>query len=490
MEHYMSELKVDTITTLDGSPLALPDGVSIEGVTLSGAPTTGQVLTATSPTAATWGTPSLTVTDALTSTSTTTALSAAQGKVLNEGKQAALKRTNAPVRPIGVAAGFAAAIATNFGGKFEAEAPFSRVRFAIYTQAAATNFKMVAAVTETDAGAGTGLYNPTVATTSYNALRADSGSPGWAEVTLDAAASFNTVGGAVTKGYNETVTDWVDLRSIARADGGTRPLVMWRLEHDGAVNGAWTRSSNYDAWLSEASAAPWFRVMRALTGTGFVTTLANTGSITSNGIIVFPEFDYDCQVKSVMCVGDSNIENQGGFATGEFGSWPWQAVMSLSTPTAPKTLVNAGLAGGTSAEFVSNALAEIAAQEPDVVIYCPWTPNDPTMSALTLTQQKIRVASMLAACTAVKAKLLVVTGIPNNTTTGTTDAFRLNLTTHIAALATAGLIEHIDFEATLGTGVSPNRFQATYTSDSGVHLSPAAALVMAPVVAARLALML
>lgn len=394
------------------------------------------------------------------------------------------RKTTGAIRPIGIASGFTASSATNFAGRHEAETTFSRVRFRIYSKVAATNFKMVAAVTETDVITGAPLSSPVVSGTAYTALRADNASPGWATVTTGGLSQFDLVAAPVlAKEYSETITDWIDMRSIPRADGGTRPLIMWRLEHDGSVNGNWTRASAFDRWASEAIGQPWYRVMRGMTGTSVVTTLTNALTITSNGILVFPEFDYDVPVETWLAVGDSNTENANGNAIGAYGTWPFIAAYTLSTPSKPIQLVNAGISGGTSTEFSNNGVIEISRVKPDKVFYTPTSPNDGTYSATTAAVETMRLAAIRDACWQVGARLFIVSGIVNsNVATSAQDAFRLLLSSYADTLAAQGGCVHINLETLLGTGASPNRINAAYNAGDNIHINAAGNAAMATAV--------
>jgi len=395
-----------------------------------------------------------------------------------------IRKTTGAIRPIGVMGSFTASSTTNFAGRFEAETTFSRVRFRIYSKVAATNFKMVAAVTESDAITGAPLSSPVVSGTAYTALRADNVSPGWATVTTGGASQFDLVAApTLAKAYSETITDWIDMRSIPRADGGTRPLIMWRLEHNGSTDGNWTRASAFDRWASEAVGQPWYRVMRCMTGTSVVTTLTNALTITSNGIVVFPEFDYDVPVETWMSIGDSNTENGGGYATGSFGSWPFISAYSISTPTKPIQLINAGVAGGTSTEFSNNGANEILRVKPDKVFYAPTTPNDAPYTTASADVEIMRLSAIRQACYDVGALLFVVNGVPNSTVgSAGQDAFRLKLTDYSKTLANQGGCIHVDLETVLGTGESPNRIKSGYNAGDNIHINPAGQEKIAEVV--------
>jgi len=394
-----------------------------------------------------------------------------------------IPKTASAKRMAGLTHGTDSTTTTGRCSKWEAEAPFSRVRFRIYAEgAASTNYKMVAAVTETAENTTAKLSHPHVAGTPYSALRSELGAPGWATVTVGGVANFDFPGSGAADAPKELVTDWVELKSIARADGYTLPLLMMRAQHDGTANGPWSSTGGWDTWASEASGETWYRVNQhcTISGGGHIDDLTKTAVLANTALWCVPEFDYDVPAYTVMGVGDSNLENHGGNALGgTYGTWGLQACAAISSQQRPVSWFNCGRAGGTSSIFVPNGVTEILRVAPAVVVYGAFTPNDSTISAIKIDAMKSRLASIMAACNSVGAKLIVYTGIPKTGYTAQLDAFRLSLTAHVAALASKGLLAHVDFEQILGAGTTPNAFGAGMDTGDGLHVSRAAAVLMA-----------
>lgn len=401
-------------------------------------------------------------------------------------------RTASAKRMAGLTQGADSTTTTGRCSKFEAEAPFSRVRFRIYCEgAASTNYKMVAAVTETAENTTAKLSHPHVGGTAYSALRAEAGAPGWATVTVGGVSNFDFPGAGAADAPKELVTDWVDLRSIPRTDGGTLPLVMIRVQHDGTANGPWSSTGGWDTWASEAAGQPWYRVAQhcTISGGGHVDDLTKTAVLANTALWCAPEFDYDVPASTVLGVSDSNLENHGGNALGgTYGTWGLQACALISSTARPVSWFNCGRAGGTSSIFVPDGVTEILRLRPSVVVYGAFTPNDVPISAVKIDALKSRLASIKDACATAGSKLIVYTGIPKTGYDASADALRLSLTTHVESMASRGLLTHVDFESTLGAGTTPNAFAAGMDIGDGLHVSRTAATLMAakiaPVIAA------
>jgi hypothetical protein len=417
-------------------------------------------------------------------------------RTLSAGAENALRtaltnKTNAIHRPRGLTTAGQFGSTTNPCLKFEAEAPFSRVRFRLYSPTgAATNFKIAACATETAlVNTAANTSQPVVGGVAYPAVQASVGAPGWQIGSVGGVQNFDWPGVGTAELPKELVTDWFDICSVPRADGGTRPLIMLRIEHDSAVNGA-IGSGNISTWTAAKSGNyPWYRIIQApnISGGGSVTDLTKT---TTGESTVAPwvavEFQYNAPALTVLGIGDSNLEQAGTLSIGSFGTWGYQGVMTASTPDLPMAWINAGRAGGTNAVYATNGFAELARVLPDVVVYAAGTSNDTPLSEAKLQQWKTRLSRMIYECKQIDARLICYGPIPGIAYDASNEVFRLAMRAHCLALDAAGVIEYLDFEALLGTGASPNRLKADMTGDGGTHLSNAAEALMAPMLTALL----
>ncbi|MEI4889760.1 hypothetical protein, partial [Klebsiella pneumoniae] len=54
---------------------------------------------------------------------------------------------------------------------------------------------------------------------------------GWIDATFDGASSLNAPARIAADRYSLPLTDWLNIRSIPRTDGGIRPLIIMRIEY-------------------------------------------------------------------------------------------------------------------------------------------------------------------------------------------------------------------------------------------------------------------
>ena len=120
--------------------------------------------------------------------------------------------------------------------KQEAAAPFSRVRvwhFSAYP-VLQTHFESCIAVTETAADdTQANRYKSIVSGTAYNTYA----NPGFVRVTYNGgqtSGDMTNIGNSTSPNIRLAycVSDWMNISSIARADGGTLPLILLRTHHD------------------------------------------------------------------------------------------------------------------------------------------------------------------------------------------------------------------------------------------------------------------
>lgn len=378
--------------------------------------------------------------------------------------------------------------------KMEAEGAFDSVRLHLYHREtnSATVFKALVAATETAALTSAAVSGqPTVAGAQTAALRSALGAPGWASVTFGGASSGDL---AAATAYAPTVlsSDWIELPSVARVAGetSTRPLLMVRVFHDGAANGAWNACGGFTAdtdadktaWENagprasggNAHPSPWWREYQfnTITTTDGVTTPATnvpSATLQGAGMWVAVEFGYRNRAISVMGVGDSLTE--GTISYGSFGSWGLRGCMLASSPSRPVSFFNAGISGQTSNTYVTAAETAVPIMKPTHVVYELMSPNDQAaVGALTAIEAGVHMARlqrMVRLCKANGARLVVVGPFPNNAYTVGSDAFRLQVRAAAAAAAAAGsAFDYLDVEAVLGDGATPARYKNGFAYDN------------------------
>lgn len=361
--------------------------------------------------------------------------------------------------------------------KTEAESHFDRVRIHIYNRQATTPtaFTAVVAATETAAtDTTTNLFDPVVGGTAYAAL-AGSGAYGWKEVTFGGASSGDFASAGASYRPAKLTSDWIDLSSVPRADGGTRPLVMCRVYHNGGTGGAMTifgqltsnASADSTSW-SSTSVYPWHRIWQAGTVTtgDAVSTLTTKPAALSNASI-WIAFEFASRYKglTVLSVGDSVTEGTG-HSWGGYGSWIMRACALSSSITRPVSLIQNGISGQAGEVYTLAAEDAITAHSPTHVFYPTLTLNDGDTTDASIQLARSRIQRMLQACESVGARLVMWSALPNGVFTAAGDARAIQLQSDVLEMARAGACDYIDLASIVSNGASPRRLNSFNQFDS------------------------
>lgn len=361
--------------------------------------------------------------------------------------------------------------------QMELEAPFSAIRIWVPnadTAAVATQTKVAVAVQQAagafgaaaniDYSAGDGLVNATF----------DNG-----------VASASTAGGnAIAAGVAANrptwkATDWIGIKSLARTDGGARPLLQVRVEQ------VWV-SANWKLTCPYITAAGWqdgvtaggrlFR--RFAQNVNGVSTPANFTSLTAENskwcpVIVEYQLANGMGVQH-MIVGDSISEGAG--ASDSWYGCHQRAVYELSTPSAPREIFNGALHSQIPSAYAAYLGDMISTVLPDVLHYQPYSVNsistDITAGILQTYRQQLGRAIGLAA--SYRPAVLTVAGTPCNPAfkTYTNDARRIAYNADISAQSSvSGQWYYADIASPLSGAVDANgqTNMASGVSSDNVH---------------------
>lgn len=248
--------------------------------------------------------------------------------------------------------------------KEEAEAPFSAVRMwtATFYATIVGPWKFLIASTETMAlDSLSHAYVPLVGGVSYDnilsapfAVQGGGVYFGHRPVTWNGNATCDFIShpGGGSNGTSNwdmrwKVSDWIPLKSVPRADGGTRPAVMWRMYNQGGNRQNWNlaaASTGYD--IIEVSKARYRQIQcSAVAGDSIATPTTHPASVpiigSSNTMqnMAFLEFLYDVPVRSVYNLGNSRQD-----------TWP-REIQKYSTPAVPITWFEHGCPGNDMEQF-------------------------------------------------------------------------------------------------------------------------------------------
>ena len=335
-----------------------------------------------------------------------------------------------------------------------AEAPFNAFRVGFLNGESGT-------VTISKVIGGTAPVVGTGASVFYNILFSGS-----ASVTLPAKLGTNRP--------SITWSDWLLVGSMARTDGlgSDLPLAVIRA-FIGPAQTTFSQTYSGDdlTWLANVPAAStnhgrvWKTQRKAVDA---VTTTANWTSPTQVGhcLPMVIEFAHVTRGITVLNIGDSIRVGTPADAAAVTNGDAFQAVIGLSSTSAPISLINAGIGGDNSANYTARAVELIAATRPDVVLFAPFTVNDGTPADYRIAWQLGQFSQVLQAAKAVGAKVIAVNGMCNTSLSwsAAADAQRVALN---ATLASMG-IPVIDQDYYATDGASPARF-ASGASTDGLH---------------------
>lgn len=362
-----------------------------------------------------------------------------------------------------------------YSAKFEAEGDFDAVRliWISHVNAATNNCIAVVAPTETASTATqASLAHPMAGGTAYNAVRSGTDTYGWNTVTWAGASSVSIAGSATVATPTTAVSDWITCNSVPRADGGTRPLIMWRAYHNGSVDGAHSFVSNaaYANARTPTSAnrGRLYQMSRAF-GADAVTTLGTTMGLSTDSFPIAVQFRYRRRGLSVAAIGDSLTSTDSQVAD-ILSTWLARACYDVSTPDDPVVPCNLGYSGMSGTTFLGASKTLLATILPDVAFYAPFSPNDLT----TPTQRSVwdglgRTADFLDFCVANRIVPILWTPMPMNAYSAATDAFRVYVSTEVKKMARSRGIIVADFESAVANlQNSPAKWKSAYYND-GTH---------------------
>lgn len=295
---------------------------------------------------------------------------------------------------------------------------------------------------------------------------------GWIDATFDGASSLNAPARIAADRYSLPLTDWLNIRSIPRTDGGIRPLIIIRIEYPSGSfpSVPYLGTSN---WRQPTTP----RVMKTSVQTvlGVTNKAAYTQTTNTEGSVVVPVVQYISKKKGRQgfIVGDSTKEGVGSNPNG-YGAVQ-MASYELSTPDNPIEYFNAGLHGQGPAVY-SKRLADMGSfVKPTFVTYSPYSVNDAAVGGLT-NDQIGRIYTSLAGFmdemrNHPNSTLILTEPLPNNPAfrnTGAGDQKRRDL---IADLATFDVIVAKGYAAAFSGSQDANgqTLIATGLSSDNVH---------------------
>ncbi|SLN36437.1 hypothetical protein AQS8620_01292 [Aquimixticola soesokkakensis] len=313
----------------------------------------------------------------------------------------------------------------------------------------------------------------------------------------DSGVTLPPTGG--TRGVSMCRSDLVYLPSIPRTDGGTVPLFAIRayvptegFKAMGKADGTTDRLN----WATHPD-RPWVSRYNAGDCVSSEASFVSTTNI-SHSPVVGLEFHCHSQVLTLMAVGDSQTNGEGGGITYSGASWGFEAaVAKTAAGGAPVGYLNLGSSGSNSASFQLRLDAALSAGIlPDMCIMQGFSGNDiggddQVTDAIIATASE-RLVRNLAQITDRGICPILWTAVPYNPASrdlGASDALRRAYNDRLRSVASRGAIV-MDFDAAVRSGVIDGDGQmgldTDYTSDN-THLDDAGIARVSPLVVAALA---
>lgn len=281
-----------------------------------------------------------------------------------------------------------------------------------------------------------------------------------------------------------TVSDWINVRSVARADGGSYKLAYVRIMVPGAANAAIPMhgfGSAMTAWRGKSDGMEWAWTIQ--TGDFVTTPSGMTGAsdvhnccivgvqyLTKNGATISNAF-----------FGDSITSGTGATIPGN--NWGHRASTSYGIHAAA---ANCGIAGQTMLQVLTRAKRYIPLLKPTHVWLPTFSPNGTPISAVVANQQYMQIMQVVDLCRQYGATIIFWSGCPRATSSANTasyysnsdDDFRKNLALSLGAIGVTlcDIAAVMSDTNVLGTA---SKWSSSAATADGIHPSEAGYVTMA-----------
>jgi lysophospholipase L1-like esterase len=272
-------------------------------------------------------------------------------------------------------------------------------------------------------------------------------------------------------------SDWIKVNGIPRIDGGPGALIQVRIAS--GVGGTFRYQAAAGIYKNNtipgrAAAGYWQSGNTSNFASGAWSTPGPFGAFASPCAL---EYIAQASGLKLMCVGDSITS--GNKSTGGYTSFGPLAAFTLTSAKFPVSYWSEGFSGRTTADFLANGYNFITALKPHVVTIQMWSENDPP--SLAQAQSAFQSAMHLAKIAVDNNCIpILCTAAPVYAGNSTNEVFRVANNTLVRSAAAQGMLV-LDLDTILGTGQSPNQYQAQYNGGDNTHPSDAGNAAVAAV---------
>lgn len=357
--------------------------------------------------------------------------------------------------------------------KLDAEADFDAVRLVWVNRAAnaINSCTAIVGITETaEYDTANHLSQVVIGGTAYNNAAAGTSINGWYPVTWSSGSASVNIGAATTAAQY-ALSDWIPVSSIARADGGSRPLLIYACQHDGTAENFAFLPGQMCIGNRIATSANRGRIVQLFKPTAGASAPdpAQTQSVFTNAAFeVFPIFRYRVPSLTVLIAGDSTEQNDALVKDG-LSSWGWRGCADASSTNRPVNCINVGCSSKTASEYWSRTQEIIAAGVvPDVLVIGPMSVNDtyqtnPDRSFQTGRARALEILDY-ARSSGIRYVLFIPL-LPYNTLNSLQDNYRKAFNSWLGTIG-SGVVDVLSFSS-LGDGATPEKWVTGYNVSSG-----------------------
>lgn len=374
------------------------------------------------------------------------------------------------MKPIGISTSVSSAAGRTWSLKITAPADFDAVRLFIYhlDTSSTTVYRAIAAVTETALNnTANNITRPIVGAAEQNVLDgADNW--GWKSLLWAGAATVTPAAGSATVPA-VSISDWMPLTSVPRADGSPFPLALIRMSVQTSTSGYGAVSATMETptaanggfilqsrWDNDASG-----LMVSAPATNHMT--ASNAHMPSIGV------EFRCLKRGITLLGIGDTLMQQSSATADtYSTIGWRVAAAISALGIPCGYVNHGFTGATTPVYSASGSIAITNWKPNAVIIQTAGITDGNYTTDALMRNGLRSINsisqgLVADSLAINATPFVVTWIPSSSTiipNESQDSMRRARNQFMLSQQT--FVKVLDWDSIVTDGAAPSRIAAGY----------------------------
>ena len=295
----------------------------------------------------------------------------------------------------------------------------------------------------------------------------------WTGFTWSGSSSFTMPSSSNAAQFGALASDWMQVQSVARNDGGIVPMFMLRIHIPVGAGNTYTAdaSTNFSFDTDQLTAGRrWFRMFQSNIDSVTTPSAFTNTSESSTFPACILQFRIRGKVMSVAFCGDSIAG--GSTTTGGVMSCGYLTAQALTSSAFPVDYVSGGWSGQTTTNYLANAKTLITASQPHVAFYNVYSPNDSSFNQTVANAQVQRAMDFVSHARANNCLPVLVTATPLSTDSSAASAIKVSQTAQVNALADQGFLIADVYSATADF-VTPNGsggwgWKSGYSTD-GTH---------------------